>query len=130
MKDKLQTLADELEDIMDKKAEVEEVLRPIEEREAEIRKELAQGLIAKGFQYIKTTSGLGFGIVKGRVMYAVKDGREHEAMQWATENFPGVLTISAARLNKVVQPMLNVPEFIERKEGLPHLSVRTTNEAY
>ena len=41
---------------------------------------------------------------------------------------PRVLTVSAAKLNKVAQPMLELPEFIERKEGLPHLSVRTTEE--
>jgi hypothetical protein len=46
---------------------------------------------------------------------------ESEAMSWAMKEYPGVLSIAAAKLSKVVQPMLEVPEFIERKEGEPHL---------
>lgn len=127
-KEKLVTLADELEEVMDKIEALKAEMKPFEEREDEIRAELVKGLLKKGLSYVKTTSGMGFGMVAGKVSWKIKDGQEQTAIQWAIQEFPGLLSIAAAKLNKVVQPMLNPPKFIERKEGEPHLSVRTTEE--
>ena len=123
-------LANELETVMHQRAEVEELLAPIKEREEAIRAELTQYLQKVGRDYTRTSSGLGLGIVKGRITYAIRKlpGMKEAAVQWAMKEYPAILTISAADLNKVVAPLMALPEFIERKEGEPHLSVRTTEE--
>lgn len=127
-KNKLVILADELEEVMDKIEALKADIKSLEEREDEIRAELVKGLLKTGLSYVKTTSGMGFGMVAGRVSWKVKDGQEQQAIQWAIAEFPGLLSIASAKLNKVVQPMLNPPEFVERKEGEPHLAVRTTED--
>lgn len=127
-KDKLQTLADELETTMDEREAKEAELEPIKEREDQIREELVKGLLKKGFQYIRTTSGLGFGIVQGRKTFMIKAGAEFAAIKWAEENFPGLLTLNKSDLAKVLKPMLEIPPFFEEKVGDPHLSVRTEND--
>lgn len=128
MKNKLQMLADELEDILDKKAEVEALLDPIKEKEDEIRAELVTGMLKQGFKFLKTTSGLSFGVTDGRVTFKVKSGMEPLAIKWASENYPGILSLASAKLNAVVKPMLHQPEFIERVEGSPFLTIRSTND--
>jgi hypothetical protein len=121
---KVLSLADELELAMEKIAGKEEELRPLKEHEEKIRGELCGLLIKQGVQFVKTSSGLSFGLVKGRVMFKVMKGREVEAIQWAIKEYPAILSIAAAKLNRVAQPMLELPEFIERTEGEPHLAVR------
>jgi len=54
---------------------------------------------------------------------------EDAAIKWAQAAYPSILSVAASKLTKVVQPMLELPEFIERKEGEPHLSVRTTEDS-
>lgn len=125
-KNKLLADADELEDIIGRRQELEDQLKTIKEYEDQLRESIVKDLLKKGLQYCKTTSGLGFGMVKGKVSYKVKDGKEQEAIQWAIQEFPGLLSISASKLGKVVQPMMSPPEFIERKQSEPHLSVRVT----
>lgn len=127
-KNKLQILADELEDILDKREEVEALLEPIKEKEAEIRGELVNGMLKQGFKFIRTESGLAFGITDGRTTFKVKKGAEEEAIKWAQENFPSLLSLASAKLNQVVKPMLNPPPFLEKVEGEPFLSVRTTEQ--
>lgn len=121
-------LANELEQVMDEIEAKKAELAPLEEREAEIRKELCDYLRQVGRDYTRTSSGLGFGIVKGRVTYTIKKGigMREKAVQWAMKEYPGILSISAADLNKVAAPMFELPDFIERKEGAPHLTVKTT----
>ena len=127
-KDKMITSADELEVVMEQIDALKAQLEPLQAQEDAIRATLVKSLVAKGLQFVKTTSGLAFGLVKGRVSYKVREGKEPEAIAWAIKEFPGLLTIGAAKLNKVVQPMLTPPSFIERTEGVPHLSVRTSEE--
>lgn len=123
-KDTLQKLADELEETMRKREDIEEQLEPIKEYEEQIREKLAKGLLQKGFKYIKTTSGIGFGIIDGRKTYIVKKGYEQEALEWAKKEYPSVLSISKTDLGKVLKPMLSLPEFFEEKVGEPYLAVR------
>lgn len=118
--------ADALEQILDQIAEVEAILKPLKEKEDEIRDELVLTMQKKGYDSIRTTSGLGFVIVKGRVSFKVKDGKEQDAIAWALDKFPSIVTLAAAKLNKVAQPLMELPEFIERTQGEPHLSVRST----
>lgn len=123
-KDKLATLADELEMNLYQQEELQAIMKPLQEKEEIIRSEMVSGLLKKGLKFVRTSSGLGFGMVDGRVSYKVIKGREHEALDWAIKEFPGVLSIAAGKLNSVVQPMLNPPEFIERTQGEPHLAVQ------
>lgn len=125
-KDNLVKSADALEAIMEEIEILKAKLIPLEEEEEKLRGNIVKNLLKSGLQYCKTTSGLGFGLVKGRVSYKVKEGKEQEAMLWAINEYPSVLNISAAKLGKVVQPMITPPAFIERTEGEPHLAVRTT----
>lgn len=125
---KLTALADELEQAMDRREEIEASLLPVKEYEEQIRAKLIKELFKVGFDYVKTTSGMGFGIVSGRKTYLIKKGREGEALEWAKENYPSILAISKPDLNKVLKPMLNLPEFFEEKVGEPHLSVRGAEE--
>lgn len=124
-KDKLVTLGDELETLMEKIDEVKTMLKPLEEEEEKIRAEMCGGLLKKGLKYVRTTSGLSFGLVDGRTSFKVKTGFEEKAIDWAQKNFPSLLTFSSAKLNQVLKPMLNPPDFFEKKEGEPHLAVRT-----
>lgn len=126
------SLADELEQVTDQIEEIKAELDPLEEREKEIRAELCESLIKKGLQYVRTTSGMGYGITKGRVTYGIKKGigLRAKAVEWAVQNYPSILTISAADLGTVVGPMMpaQVPDFVERRESPPHLSVRTNEQ--
>jgi hypothetical protein len=112
--------------VMDQIEELKAQLEPLQDRGDAIRTELRDYLIKIGRDFTRTSSGLGLGIVKGRVTYAVKKGMEAQALEWAKTEYPSVLSIAAAKVTRVAQPMLELPEFIERKEGLPHLSVRTS----
>lgn len=127
-KNQLQVLADELEQVMDEREAKEAEIEPLKEREDEIREKLVKGLLSKGFQYIKTTSGMGFGIVQGRKTFMIKAGQERAAIEWAQQTYPGLLTLNKSDLAKVLKPMLEVPAFFEEKTGDPHLSVRTENQ--
>jgi uncharacterized coiled-coil DUF342 family protein len=124
-------LANELEEVMDERTEIEAQLAPLKEREEAIRAELTQYLQKVGREYTRTSSGLGLGLVKGRVTYAIRKlpGAREEAVKWAMKEYPGILTISSADLNKVAAPLMELPEFIERKTGEAYLSVRTTENA-
>lgn len=126
-KNNLQELADKLEEEMDFVDRAEEEIAPHKEKIDAIRAELVAGLLKQGFQYIKTTSGLGFGIVQGRKTFLIKKGQEAVAIKWAQEAYPGLLTINKADLAKVLKPMLAVPDFFEEKVGEAHLSVRTSD---
>ena len=121
-------LADKLECLMDKEAELQAELDPIQQEIEDVRTELTKYLLSIGREYTRTTSGLGLGIVRGRVTFAVKKGMEDIALEWAKKEYPAILSIAAAKLNKVVQPLMELPEFIERKQGEPHLSVRASEE--
>ena len=129
-RNKLVELADELEQVMDLRARVEAEVDPIKEREEKVREMLTKELIKKGFQYIRTTSGLGFGLVAGRTTFAIKKhpGMRERAIEWVKDHYPAALSVASADLNKILKPMLEVPEFFERKQGEPHLSVRTQEE--
>lgn len=119
----LVALADQLETILDKKEALKAKLVPIEEKEEKIRQTIVNSLLANGLQYIKTSSGLSFGIVQGRKTYEIV--KEKEAIEWAQESYPGLLTLRKADLAKVLKPMLSVPPFFAEKVGEPHLAVRT-----
>ena len=131
-KDKLQLLADELEQILDKRAEVEAefaaVLDTIKEYEKQTREKLLETLTNKGWKFVKATSGLGFGITDGKTTFGIKEGYEEAALEWAKTEYPSVLSIAAPKLAKVLKPMLTIPEFFEVKKGEPHLSVRSNDE--
>lgn len=131
-KDKLQLLADELEQIMDKRAEVEAEyeaqLEPLKEYEKQTRTKLLETLSKKGWKFVKATSGLGFGVTDGKTTFTIKEGREEEALAWAKTEYPSILSIAAPKLAKVLKPMLTIPEFFEKKVGEPHLSVRSNED--
>lgn len=128
-KEKLMTLGDELEEIQTEIIGVKAQLNELQEREDALYGEIMPLMDKKGLEMFRTKSGMTYFIVKGRVSYKVKKGMENEAREWAVKEYPGIITLAAAKLNAVVQPMLNPPAFIERVEGEPHLSVRTTEEA-
>lgn len=127
-KNKLVTKGDELEGVRDliesKKAELKE----LEDAEEILYKELLDNMDKQGIEAIRITSGLTFVKIKGRVSFAFKKGHENEGIQWAMQNYPAILSVSAPKLSKVVQPMLNIPEFVERKQGEPYLSVRQNED--
>lgn len=127
-KDKILSLADELEEVMHNIDVMEESILPFKKREEEIREELVKSLLKKGLEYVRTSSGLSFGLVSGRVTFKVKKGKEQQALKWALEEYPSIVSLTAAKLNKVAQPMLDLPDFLERTAGEPHLAVRTNNE--
>jgi hypothetical protein len=125
----LVSLADELESTMDKIEALKAELQPLEEREEEIRKNIVQELLKNGVDFIRTTSGLSFGMVSGRTTFSIRKfpGMKEKAVKWAQENFPSILTIGSADLSKICKPMLDgeLPEFVERKDGEPYLAVRS-----
>lgn len=123
-KDKLVTLGDSLEEVMDRIEALKAELKPLLEQEEVIREDMTKGLLKKGLRYVKTSSGLAFGLVSGKTSFKVKQGKEKEALDWAMVQFPGILSITASKLNAVVKPMLTPPEFIERFDAPPHLAVR------
>lgn len=127
-KDKLVKIGDELEEVALKISNMEvefaEQVKPLRDREEELRDEAVKSLVGKGLDMIRTSSGLVFVLVKGRINHKIKKGMESDAIKWAIAEYPGILSIAAGQLNKVVQPMLNPPTFIERTQGNPHLSVK------
>lgn len=125
-KDILAKSADELETVLDQIEEVKALLKPLEEKEEQIRADLLARLLTKGLKYVKTTSGLAFGVTDGRTTFKVKKGMEPLAIQWAQENYPGLLSLASAKLNQVVKPMLHPPGFLEHTIGAPFLSVHST----
>lgn len=128
-KDKLQQLADDLEQNLDQQEELKAFLLPFQEKEAQIRSELMDTMQKKGWKFARATSGLGFGITQGRKTFAIKEGMAEKAVNWAIKSFPALLTLSSSKLAKVVKPMLELPEFIEEKVGEPYLTVRQSEEA-
>lgn len=127
-KNKLQTLADELEEVIKRREDAETLLVPLKEYEEQIREKLVDELLKVGFTYVKTTSGKGFGIVQGKKTYTIVKGREQDAIQWAQSHYPAILSINKSDLGKVLKPMLTLPEFFEEKVGESHLAVRSANE--
>lgn len=125
-KDALQTTADELEKVLDQIEELNALLTPFKDKEAELRTKLLETMQKKGYKYVSATSGLGWGITLGRKTFAIKKGMEEKAVNWAKENFPMILSISSPKLAQVVKPMLELPEFIEEKTGEPFLTVRNS----
>lgn len=119
------TLADELEQNLYQQEELQIILKPLKEKEDAIRAELVTSMLKKGLKFIRTESGLAFGITPGRVTFKVKPGKEQEAIVWAQENYPSILSLASAKLNSVVKPMLKIPAFLDRVEGESFLSVRT-----
>jgi hypothetical protein len=75
-KTKLKALADALESCMDAQIELDAQLAPYKHQEEHLRAEICKELIAKGLQYVKTTSGLGYGLVQGRKTFIIKKGEE------------------------------------------------------
>lgn len=127
-KDALQSTADELEKVLDQIEELQALMTPFKDREVELRTKLLETMKKKGYRYVSATSGLGWGITHGRVTYTIKKGMEETAMKWALSDFPAILTISSAKLAKVVKPMLQQPDFMEENKGEDFLTVRQ-NEA-
>lgn len=127
-KDVLQTLADELEEVMERRAEVEATLAPIKEYEEQTREKLLIALKKKGYKFVKTTSGMGFGITSGKTTFGVVEGQEQEALEYVKTEFPAALAINKTTLAKILKPMLTLPKFFEMKEGEPHLTVRGSEE--
>lgn len=125
---KLQRLADGLEETVEMRQRIEAELKPIQEREDAQRADLIKELFRVGFDYVKTTSGKGFGIVRGKKTYTIVKGREQDAITWAQKEYPAVLSINKADLGKVLKPMLKIPDFFEEKIGEPHLQVRSADK--
>lgn len=129
-KNKLVKMGDELESVRDyietKKAELKE----LELAEEVLYKGLLESMDKQGIEAIRISSGLTFIKIKGRVSFSFKKGHENEGIKWAIENYPAILSVSAPKLSKVVQPMLDteLPEFVERKQGEAYLSVRQNEE--
>lgn len=127
-KDALQTTADELEAVLDQIEELNALITPFKDKEAELRTKLLETMQKKGYKYVSATSGLGWGISLGRKTFAIKKGMEETALEWAKENFPAILSISSPKLAQVLKPMLELPAFAEEKVGEPFLTVRQNNE--
>lgn len=123
-KDVLQSTADELEKVLDQIEELNALMTPFKDKEAELRAKLLETMQKKGYKYVSATSGLGWGITLGRKTFAIKKGMEEKALEWAKQNFPAILSISSPKLAQVVKPMLELPEFIEEKTGEAFLTVR------
>lgn len=121
-KDQLQKLADELEQVMDFRSRIEGELEPIKEKEEDIRQKLLEAMGKKGYRFVKTTSGLGFGVQK-RHSFKIVD--MEKALKWAMEKYPSVLTVDKAKATKVVKQDLEIPEFME-ETTTEYLSVRST----
>jgi hypothetical protein len=127
-KNKLQILADELVTVLYQRAEVEVALKPIKDREEYLREELAVQMWKKGEDDVATSSGLSWHLNKGRVSFKIKKGMEGEALNWAMENYPSLLSLTAAKVNAVVMPMLNPPPFFDRVEGDPYIAISKTEK--
>lgn len=117
------SLADELEKVLDEREEKEAELTPIKEREEQIREALLEGMSKKGYRFVKTTSGLGFGVQERKTL-SIKDGMEDVAFDYFKENYPAALTLHKPTVNKIIKPMLEFPHFIE-ESITKYLSVRT-----
>lgn len=126
-KDKIQTLADELETVMDAITEKEAELDPLKEQEKAIRELLMAGMDKKGYKFVKTTSGLGFGVQERKTL-SIKEGMEADALAWAQKDYAHILTVSKPAMNKILKPMLQLPAFIE-ESITRYISVRLTEEA-
>lgn len=123
-KDKLQLAADRLEQVLDQIAEVEAELDPLKEEEKLIREELMIGMEKKGYKFVKTTSGLGFGVQERKTL-SIKEGMEKDALEWAKKDYPHILTIAKPMMNKILKPMLELPSFIE-ESVTKYISVRSS----
>lgn len=126
VKDDLVKWGDKLEDVQSRIEEVKAELKDLEAEETALYEKIMPNMKSRGLQSVTTTSGLTFYLNPGRVSFGISKmpGAKEEAVKWAMENFPGVLTIGAADLSKVCKPMLELPPFLERKQGEEYLSVR------
>lgn len=125
-------LANQLEEVLDLRekvaAEFAEIDTPLAEKEAKIREELLKVFIKNRLQHTRADSGLGFVLVKGKVSIKIKKGREADALKWAMQEYPSILQPAAAKLTKVALPMVELPEFLERTQGEPHIAVRANED--
>ncbi len=123
---KLLKLMDELEEVQGEIEGVKGELANLEDKEKELYEQIMPAMLKQGLEMARTTSGLTYYINKGRVTYAIQKfpGMKEAAVKWALENFPTILTVGAGDLKKVVEPMLEMPEFVEKKVGDPFLAVR------
>lgn len=127
-KSKIQTLADELEIVLNQKMEIEQILDPVKEKEADLRLQLALAMWKGNKDDIDTSTGLRWHLNKGRVSFKVKKGMEKEALDWAMKDYPSLLSLTAAKVNAVVTPMLNPPMFFDRVDGDPYVAISKTEK--
>lgn len=125
-------LANQLEEVMDLRARVEaeyaEHINPLIEKEEQLREDLLKVFIKNRLQHTRSYSGLGFVLVKGKVSVKIKKGRESDALKWAIEEYPSILQPASAKLTKVALPLAELPDFLERVEGEPHIAVRQNED--
>lgn len=127
-KDKLVAYADALEACLDVQAELEEQLAPYKAEEEKLRAEIVASLLKSGLDWCRTSSGLSFGLVDGKTSFPIKEGREQEAIAYAQKNYPATLSIAMAKWNKIMKPLMELPDFVERRQAGKHLSVRTVED--
>lgn len=124
-KDLLKELANKLEENLDKQEEYLVPLKELKDDEDKLRTEMVVQMLKKGYKFVRTDSGLGFGITDGRKTFAIKKGSEAIAVKWALQEYPAILSISTAKLAQVLKPMLDeLPPFVEEKTGDPFLTIR------
>lgn len=131
-KKKIQELADQLEQVTNKHSEAKqacaEILDPLKEQEELLREELAVAMYKENHDDIDTSTGLRWHLNKGRVSFKVKKGCEKEALDWAMKDYPSLLSLTAAKVNTVVAPMLNPPLFFDRIDGDPYVAISRTEK--
>ncbi len=125
-------LANQLEEVLDLRAKVAaefaEIDSPLAEKEEKLREDLLKVFIKNKLQHTRADSGLGFVLTKGKVSIKIKKGREADALKWALEEYPSILQPAAAKLTKVALPMVALPDFLERVEGNPHITIRQNED--
>lgn len=119
-------LANELEQTLNQRAEIEQLLVPVIVKEKELRQELAVVLEKVPEEFVLTETGLGFGLVRGKTSFKVMRGKENEALQWAIKKYPSILSINATKFTTVIKPMLKAPSFVERYEAPSHVAIKGT----
>jgi len=113
-RDELVSDSDLLEDVMERIAEIEAVLEPLKAQEKELRASLAESLLRRGLSFVKTTSGLGFGLVT-RSTFGIKEGQEDKAREWAIKN--GFVQPDKGRISAFFKKVLpsETPDWIEER---------------
>lgn len=120
------SILDELEHNLTLQDEIQGTLDPLQKREKELRVLIVEEAVKRHEKYPTTSSGFGFVVKDGRVSYKVRKGQEDAALSYFMKEYPGVLIPSAAKINDVMAPKLELPGFIERVEGSPTLAIWTT----